>query len=77
MTFDDVIVTLPTHTAARILGTAISLELQAALREIEYASRAIVVSGHLLSDFNHPMDAFGLVVPAIEQRKILAGSLQS
>jgi protoporphyrinogen/coproporphyrinogen III oxidase len=77
MTFDDVIVTLPTHTAARILGSAISQELQVALREIEYASSAIVVSGHLLSDFNHPMDAFGLVIPAIEQRKILAVSFSS
>ena len=77
MTFDAVIVTLPTHAAARILKTAISPELHAALQEIEYASSAIVVSGHLLSDFDHPMDAFGLVVPAIERRKILAVSFSS
>lgn len=77
MTFDAVIVTLPTHTAARILKTAISAELYAALQEIEYASSAIVVSGHQLSDFDHPMDAFGLVVPAIERRKILAVSFSS
>ena len=77
MTFDAVIVTLPTHAAGRILKPAISLELHAALLEIEYASSAIVVSGHQLSDFNHPMDAFGLVVPAIERRKILAVSFSS
>ena len=77
MTFDAVIVTLPTHAAARILKTAISPELHAALQEIEYASSAIVVSGHQLSDFDHPMDAFGLVVPAIERRKILAVSFSS
>lgn len=77
MMFDAVIVTLPTHAAARILKTAISPELHAALQEIEYASSAIVVSGHQLSDFDHPMDAFGLVVPAIERRKILAVSFSS
>lgn len=77
MTFDAVIMTLPTHAAARILRTAISPELHAALQEIEYASSAIVVSGHQLSDFDHPMDAFGLVIPAIERRKILAVSFSS
>jgi len=77
MTFDDVIVTLPTHSAARILTTTICPELLAALRGMEYASSAIVVSGHRLSDFTHPMDAFGLVVPAIEQRKVLAVSFSS
>ncbi len=77
MKFDAVIVTLPTPDAARILKTAISPELHAALQEIEYASSAIVVSGHRLCDFHHPMDAFGLVVPAIERRKILAVSFSS
>ncbi len=75
--FDAVIMTLPTHAAARILRTAISPELHTELQEIEYASSAIVVSGHQLSDFDHPMDAFGLVVPAIERRKILAVSFSS
>ena len=77
MTFDAVIMTLPTHVAARILKTAISPELQILLQDIDYASSAIVVSGHQLSDFKHPMDAFGLVVPAIERRKILAVSFSS
>ena len=44
---------------------------------IEYASTAIVVSGHKLADVRHPLDAFGLVVPAIEKRKILAVSFTS
>src|SRR5262249_12406791 len=47
------------------------------LRRIEYASTAIVVSGHKLADIAHPLDAFGLVVPAIEGRKILAVSFTS
>jgi oxygen-dependent protoporphyrinogen oxidase len=75
--FDAVIVTLPTYAAANLLKNAVSSELLASLNAIQYASSAIVVSGHQLSDFNHPMDAFGLVVPAIEQRKILAVSFSS
>src|SRR5262249_2978175 len=47
------------------------------LRRIEYASTAIVVSGHKLADIAHPLDAFGLVVPAIEKRRILAVSFTS
>jgi oxygen-dependent protoporphyrinogen oxidase len=47
------------------------------LDSIEYASTAIVVSGHKLADVRHPLDAFGLVVPAIEKRKILAVSFTS
>ncbi|MDA1231564.1 MAG: protoporphyrinogen oxidase, partial [Planctomycetota bacterium] len=75
--FGSVIVTLPAYAAANILKGVIRPELYTALRSIEYASSAIVVSGHQLSDFNHPMDAFGLVVPAIEQRRILAVSCSS
>ena len=47
------------------------------LRGIEYASSAIVVTGHVLADVTHPLDAFGLVIPAIERRKILAVSFAS
>ena len=75
--FDAVIVTLPTYAAANILKGAVSSELLTSLNAIKYASNAIVLSGHQVSDFNHPMDAFGLVVPAIEQRKILAVSFSS
>lgn len=75
--FDAVIITLPTHAAARLLPDQSLQNLTALLKKIEYASSAIVVSGHKLSDFRHPMDAFGLVIPAIENRKILAVSFSS
>ena len=52
-------------------------DLARSLNEIEYASTAIVVSGHKLSDVEHPLDAFGLVIPAIERRRILAVSFTS
>ncbi|MEI7699465.1 MAG: protoporphyrinogen oxidase [Planctomycetia bacterium] len=75
--FDAVIITLPAYLAAGLLSHPDCAPLQAQLNTIEYASSAIVVSGHQLSDFSNPMDAFGLVVPAVERRKILAVSFSS
>ena len=74
--FGAVVVTLPCRKAAELLDAS-AAELSSTLREYEYASSAIVVSGHQLSDFSHPLDAFGLVIPAIENRDILAVSFTS
>jgi oxygen-dependent protoporphyrinogen oxidase len=74
--FDAVIVALPACRAARLIDR-FAPRAAAALDSIEYASTAIVVSGHKLADVRHPLDAFGLVVPAIENRKILAVSFTS
>ncbi|MFN5076459.1 MAG: protoporphyrinogen oxidase [Planctomyces sp.] len=75
--FDAVIVTLSTWLAAKMLQGDQFLQLRQQLNSIEYASSALVVSGHLLSDFTYPMDAFGMVVPACERRQILAVSFSS
>ncbi len=75
--FDAVILTLPTYRAADLLADESFADLAKALRDIEYASSAIVVTGHRLSDFRHSLNAFGLVVPAIEDRKVLAVSFTS
>ncbi len=74
--FDAVILAVPTYIAADLLGT-IDPELSGQLNQIEYASTAIVVSGHRLADVTHPLDAFGLVIPAVEKRDILATSFLS
>ncbi len=87
---DAVVIALPTHRAADILAeldtpqsersepsTTTDNPLCALLRQIEYASSAIVVSGYKLSQISHPLDAFGLVVPAIENHKVLAVSFSS
>lgn len=73
---DAVVVTARSYQVADMVA-AFDTPLADALREIEYASTAIVVSGHRLEDVAHPLDAFGLVVPAIENRKILAVSFTS
>jgi oxygen-dependent protoporphyrinogen oxidase len=74
--FDAVVVAVPSYVAAD-LTAAWQPDLAARLREIEYASSAIVVTGHRLADVAHPLDAYGLVVPRVEQRRILAVSFLS
>ncbi len=75
-TFDAVVIAVPAYQAAKLLQQT-DQELSGMLGSIDYASSAIVVSGHKLSDIKHPMDAFGLVIPAIEKRRILAVSFTS
>lgn len=74
--FDAVILAVPTYIAADLVHPWDS-ELSARLNQIEYASSAIVVTGHRLADISHPLDAFGLVIPHCEGRRILAVSFLS
>jgi oxygen-dependent protoporphyrinogen oxidase len=86
-TFDAAIVALRTHHAAELIaGNAGSIgeasipnvdRLTELLRSIEYSSAAIVVSAHKLEDIKHPLNAFGLVIPHSEGRRILAVSFTS
>jgi oxygen-dependent protoporphyrinogen oxidase len=74
--FDAVILAVPSFIAANLLAQA-ATELSAALNRIEYASTVVVASGHKLADIAHPLDAFGLVIPHLERRRILAVSFTS
>lgn len=80
--FDAVIFATPAYVSAGLLGGLADPEskideLKSHLEAIEYASTAIVVSGHRLADVAHPLDSFGLVIPAAEKRKVLAISFSS
>jgi oxygen-dependent protoporphyrinogen oxidase len=74
--FDAVILAVPSYIAARLLREW-QPKLAAELYRIEYASTAVIATGHKLSDIEHPLDAFGLVIPHIERRRILAVSFTS
>ena len=76
LAFDLVVVALPANRAAGLVAS-IDAQLSAALGEIEYASSAIVVTGHRECDVAHPLSASGLVIPAIEGRQILSVSFAS
>ncbi len=71
--FSAVILATPAHQMSRVLLAALPA-VAAELAQIEYASSAIVITGHDTQRIDHPLDAFGLVIPAIEKRKILSVS---
>ena len=72
----SVIVTTEAHAAARLLD-GVDAELARGLRSIPYASSAIAVMGYDRDRIAHPLDGFGLVVPANEGRDIMAVSFTS
>lgn len=71
--FDAVIMAVPAHRAAELVG-AWQSTLAGQLQSIEYASSVVVVTAHRLEDVAHPLDAYGLVIPHRERRRILAVS---
>ena len=73
---DVVIVATEAHASARLLdGVDPALSLQ--LRAIPYASSVIVNIAYRRDQVAHPLDGFGVVVPAIEKRAIAAVSFLS
>lgn len=71
--FDGVLLATHAPQAATMLeGT--DGELAAELARIEYASSAVVTLVYHRQDIDHPLDGFGLVVPATERRPIVAAS---
>ena len=73
---DAVICALPADRAAPLFEPH-SPSLARALNGIGYASAAVVNLGYREDDFPRAPRSFGFVVPAIEQRKIIAGSFTS
>jgi protoporphyrinogen/coproporphyrinogen III oxidase len=76
MDVDAVIVAAPSHVAAELLSD-VDAALSAKLASIEHSGTAIVSLGYDDRQIGHPLDAMGVVVPAIEQSPILAISFSS
>ncbi len=73
---DAVIVTTEGHSIARLIDMEDpGLALQ--LRAIPYASSVIINVAYRRDQVQHPLDGFGVVVPAAENRSILAASFSS
>jgi oxygen-dependent protoporphyrinogen oxidase len=73
---DGVIVTTPASHAGALLRE-VDRDVSSGLQQIEYAGTSIVSLGYRRDQIGHPLDAFGFVVPAVEKRRILAGSFSS
>jgi protoporphyrinogen/coproporphyrinogen III oxidase len=76
ITADAVVIAAPAFQAAEILE-AIATNTAAELRQIGYASTATVSLAYPRRDFPRVPDSFGFVVPAVEQRKIIACTFSS
>jgi len=73
---DGVIVATPAPHAARLLA-GVEPHVAAQLRQIEYASCAVVSLGYRRDQIANPLNGFGFVVPLIENRSILSCSYSS
>lgn len=71
-----VVLATEAHASARLLD-GVDPDLALDLRAIPYASSAIVQLGYRREQIGHPLDGFGVVVPSIEGREILAVSFTS
>jgi len=72
----SVIVATPAYVAADLVQS-FDGGLGDELAGIAYASSAIVSFAFPRADVPHPLDGFGFVVPAIERRRVIAGSFSS
>jgi oxygen-dependent protoporphyrinogen oxidase len=73
---DAVIIAAPAYHAGTILASVAPAAANE-LRQINYASTATVNLAYRRSDFPREPDSFGLVAPAVEQRKIMACTFSS
>lgn len=74
--FNSLVLAVPAHAAASLLISS-DAELSAELSGIEYAGCAVVSLGFARNQVGHPLNGFGFIVPAIERRRIIAGSFAS
>jgi oxygen-dependent protoporphyrinogen oxidase len=74
--FDAVIAALPAPALAPVVE-AVEPELCGILREIPYAAAAVVTLAYDRKGFSHPLDAFGMIVPRSEGRRLAAAVFTS
>jgi protoporphyrinogen/coproporphyrinogen III oxidase len=69
--FDAVICAAPSHAFPRIDFNGEDAGQWTTLADLHYAPVAVVVSGFARRDVAHPLDGFGVLVPAVEQGRTL------
>jgi oxygen-dependent protoporphyrinogen oxidase len=74
--FDDLVLATPAPVSRRLMEEVDS-DLASLIGRIPYAGCCVVLVGCRRDRIKHPLDGFGLVVPAVENRKIIACSLAS
>jgi len=74
--FDNVILATSARGAAR-LAENVDPSLADQLGQITAASAAVISLGYRREQISHPLDGFGLVVPLVEKRPLIAASFSS
>ena len=74
--FDRLLLTTSSQITGRLLQDAYP-ELSKLIADIPLAGAAIVTMGYRFCDIDHPLDAFGVVVPQAENRPLIAISMAS
>ncbi|MDX1948782.1 MAG: protoporphyrinogen oxidase [Pirellulaceae bacterium] len=74
--FDAVVLATSGAVSYRLLAM-VDAELAALVKQIPYAGCSVAILGVRRDQLRHPLDGFGFVVPAMENRRIIAGSLAS
>jgi oxygen-dependent protoporphyrinogen oxidase len=74
--FDDLILATPGAVSSRLLAD-VDPQLAQLIGRVEYAGCSVAVLGIRREQLARPIRGFGFVVPAIERRQIIAGSLAS
>lgn len=69
--YDAVIATAPAHALARIQFEGRGPAEWQQLGDLAYSPVSVVVSGFRREDVAHPLDGFGMLVPAVERRNTL------
>jgi oxygen-dependent protoporphyrinogen oxidase len=75
-TFDGVILATPAFAAGALLGR-VDAALAEQLEAIPYAGACVAVVAYRREQVAHPLDGFGCVAPAVENRSILSISFSS
>ena len=73
---EGLLIATEAHASARLLD-GFDPDLAHRLRTIPYASSIVAQAGYRRDQVSHPLDGFGVVVPATESRPILAVSFTS
>ena len=74
--FDRLLLTTSSQITSRLLHDNYP-ELSNLIADIPLASAAVVTMGYRFCDIDHPLDAFGVVVPQAENRPLIAISMAS
>jgi protoporphyrinogen/coproporphyrinogen III oxidase len=74
--FDEIILAAPGAVSSRLLRM-VDEELASLIARIPYVGCSVALVGISRDQITHPLDGFGFVAPAIENRRIIAGSIAS